>query len=517
MNNHLMDEISLCFTSSEINLVRCGYSCLLRYLDGHGMSIDGWTMSEARSALAYHLLFGMCTAQRGTRCKQTASPLGKHATMATISNIVTTLCQNSQIRPCDLRFMSNAVGLVVPCASTFSDMSSRLQKTFVPDHESDRGFDLHSFFSVLDKTAKVDLYRWCSDHGLYPFGSAHVVKELLLKHVMSAACFEQAPPLRAAACRDVTDQHITTFPDANKRAFLLSVLCLNPHCSLDTITTIFRMTTGQQLSGHSRASVVEKLRLHIFTLRRGRAVYHSVLRASYAKKEFTLMSRIRNAWPQIAEPVVMAENRSLFEKTIITKSTCRDVCAACSVKYTADGFTDVSSSELDLSPLGVPDDWPSSYSSFNNWGPLSNLAIDARGVLSHMEQEARLRLCRTCALQIDASRAPKFAVANYLYFGDIPDVLRDLSVVEENMIALCRARCILVQLRTMRGGANSQRAYRGHAIFHQQDTTKVFSLVPPDIEDILSPICVLFIGSTRPSVKWIRENAKPLVVRANRV
>ena len=108
-------------------------------------------------------------------------------------------------------------------------------------------------------------------------------------------------------------------------------------------------------------------------------------------------------------------------------------------------------------------------------------------------------------------------MANYLYFGDVPDVLRDLSVVEENMIALCRARCILVQLRTMRGGANSQRAYRGHTIFHQQDTTKVFSLVPPDIEDILSPICVLFIGSTRPSVKWIRENAKPLVVRANRV
>jgi hypothetical protein len=67
--------------------------------------------------------------------------------------------------------------------------------------------------------------------------------------------FEQAPPLCAVACRDITEQHITTFPDADKRAFLLSVLCLNPHCLLDTITTIFQMATGQQLSGHPRASV----------------------------------------------------------------------------------------------------------------------------------------------------------------------------------------------------------------------------------------------------------------------
>jgi hypothetical protein len=193
VNNHLTDEILLCFTSSEINLVCCDYPCLLWYLDGHGLSIDGWTMSEAWSALAYHLLFRMCTAQRGTHCKQTASPLGKHATTAAISNIVTTLCQSSQIRPGDLRFMSNAVGLAVPCASTFSDtVSSWLQNSLVTNHESDRGFDLDGFFSVLDKTAKVDLYRWCSDHGLYLFGSTRVVKELLLKHVISTACFEPA-------------------------------------------------------------------------------------------------------------------------------------------------------------------------------------------------------------------------------------------------------------------------------------------------------------------------------------
>ncbi|KAF8344829.1 hypothetical protein F5887DRAFT_839825, partial [Amanita rubescens] len=86
------------------------------------------------------------------------------------------------------------------------------------------------------------------------------------------------------------------------------------------------------------------------------------------------------------------------------------------------------------------------------------------------------------------------------------------------MIALCRARCIMVQLKTMRGGnsgQNAQRAYRGHTIFHQQDVGQFATLLPPSIEDILTPICVLFIGAHKPSLDWIRQHAKPLVVRAN--
>ena len=257
------------------------------------------------------------------------------------------------------------------------------------------------------------------------------------------------------------------------------------------------------------------LHLHIYTLKRGRAIYHSILWALYAKDEFTLLSGIRNTWPQIADNPLKEETKSLFKKTIITHSSIHDICVACSVKYTSNGFMDVLPLDLDLSLLRAPDDRLSCYTSVNDFGLLSDLIIDDRGNLSHGEHEACLQLCHPCAWQIEASRAPKFALANYLYFGDVPDVLCDLSIVEENMIVLCHARCILIQLKTMRGGGNTQHAYRGHAIFHQQDTTKVISLVPPSIEDILTPFAFLFIGSARPSVKWIRENAKPLVVRAN--
>ncbi|KAK2462432.1 hypothetical protein APHAL10511_005566 [Amanita phalloides] len=40
-------------------------------------------------------------------------------------------------------------------------------------------------------------------------------------------------------------------------------------------------------------------------------------------------------------------------------------------------------------------------------------------------------------------------------------------------------------------------------------------MLPPSIEDILAPICVLFIGASCPTMNWIRDHAKPLIVCAN--
>ena len=63
--------------------------------------------------------------------------------------------------------------------------------------------------------------------------------------------------------------------------------------------------------------------------------------------------------------------------------------------------------------------------------------------------------------------------------------------------------------------SHAQRAFRGHTIFHQQEVGKIATLLPPSIEDILSHICVLFIGPKKPNDDWIWQHAKPLVVRAH--
>ncbi|KAJ7131268.1 hypothetical protein C8R44DRAFT_613323, partial [Mycena epipterygia] len=87
------------------------------------------------------------------------------------------------------------------------------------------------------------------------------------------------------------------------------------------------------------------------------------------------------------------------------------------------------------------------------------------------------------------------------------------------MIARCRAKCWIIQLRELDDSEfrGVQRGFKGHVIVYPQRPSAIAATLPPSIEDITTPICVVFVGSRPPSIEWIRANAKPLVVRKERV
>ena len=58
---------------------------------------------------------------------------------------------------------------------------------------------------------------------------------------------------------------------------------------------------------------------------------------------------------------------------------------------------------------------------------------------------------------------------------------------------------------------------RGHVIVHPQHPDIVVELLPPLINDIIAPICVIYTGSNAPTAEWLRKKAKPLLVRADKV
>jgi hypothetical protein len=41
--------------------------------------------------------------------------------------------------------------------------------------------------------------------------------------------------------------------------------------------------------------------------------------------------------------------------------------------------------------------------------------------------------------------------------------------------------------------------------------------LPPSVEEITAPVCILFVGSSPPTPEWLHEHAKPLAVNAKRV
>jgi hypothetical protein len=148
-------------------------------------------------------------------------------------------------------------------------------------------------------------------------------------------------------------------------------------------------------------------------------------------------------------------------------------------------------------------------------GPLEGVLVDPSGVSVNSEGTFELSLCTTCARCLGRNKVPPLSMANLGFLGQVPNELRDLTPVEESMIARCRAKCWVVQLREENQDLSlpdTQRGMKGHIIVYPQQPDKLLSVLPPSIDDVMTPICMSFVGSTPPSKQWLQEKAKPLVV-----
>ncbi|KAG2152916.1 hypothetical protein DEU56DRAFT_727287, partial [Suillus clintonianus] len=88
------------------------------------------------------------------------------------------------------------------------------------------------------------------------------------------------------------------------------------------------------------------------------------------------------------------------------------------------------------------------------------------------------------------------------------------------MIARSRAKCWIVQLKEENQDLQlptSQRGIKGHIIIYPQRPEGIAAVLPPTVEDIVTPICVVFVGSSPPSRAWLQEKAKPLIARREKV
>ncbi|KAG1848266.1 hypothetical protein F4604DRAFT_1813097, partial [Suillus subluteus] len=109
--------------------------------------------------------------------------------------------------------------------------------------------------------------------------------------------------------------------------------------------------------------------------------------------------------------------------------------------------------------------------------PLHDLMVDPAGVRQSDTGKFQLLLCGLCRKKLNKGKRPALSLVNRTFLGDVPDELKDLTVVEEAMIARCRAKCWIVQLKE-----------------ENQD----LQLSPP-VADIITPICVIFVGSCPPT------------------
>jgi hypothetical protein len=153
-------------------------------------------------------------------------------------------------------------------------------------------------------------------------------------------------------------------------------------------------------------------------------------------------------------------------------------------------------------------------------GPLRDLLVDPDGVSFPDSGGPTLSLCTTCHSCLKRNKLPPLSLANRNFLGPVPEELKNLTVIEEAMIARCRSKCWIIQLKEENQDlvlASTQRGVKGHIIIYPQQPSQLALTLPPAVEDIVSPVCVLFVGASPPTTQWLREHAKPLAVNTNRV
>ncbi|KAJ7866259.1 hypothetical protein B0H14DRAFT_2573529 [Mycena olivaceomarginata] len=88
-------------------------------------------------------------------------------------------------------------------------------------------------------------------------------------------------------------------------------------------------------------------------------------------------------------------------------------------------------------------------------------------------------------------KLPALALANRTFLGSGPDELKDLTAIEEAMIARCRSKCWIIQLKEENQDLvlqNTQHSIKGHIIIYPQQPYKLAAILPPVIKDITSPV-----------------------------
>ncbi|KAG2361132.1 hypothetical protein BDR07DRAFT_1187213, partial [Suillus spraguei] len=88
------------------------------------------------------------------------------------------------------------------------------------------------------------------------------------------------------------------------------------------------------------------------------------------------------------------------------------------------------------------------------------------------------------------------------------------------MITRCRAKCWIVQLKEENQDlqlSTNQCRIKGHIIVYPQCPQGIANVLPPSVADIITPICIIFVGSCPPSCAWLEEKAKPLIARREKI
>ena len=406
---------------------------------------------------------------------------------------------------------------------------------------------LQDIFTQLEKMSKSSLMSVAHSHGsdCNTKNSVEELKDWIVNHFVHGRCMRQAD-LDESTTATSSNSDVNACGDAVTAFFAPTGIPAQPE-----LFHLFAVSEGiEKIQLRAARRLLSALGLpfdpadNVPRLRRTlKAWLKTTLKgklrdadAADGVNDLESMVATRLDWPQTVTDSVKQKVRCLFREVTSKDALASVTCASCGLHTLEKESKIIELADIDLRNLTRPDVFTgeASLSPQQRWldadvlpppmpfssGPLKDVLVDPSGVSICDGQATNLVLCKECLSALNRDEIPSLALANRLYIGPVPPELQDLTVVEEAMIARCRAQCWVVQLKEDSQDivvTTSQHGMKGHVIIYPQNPSAVAESLPPSLDEITAPICVIFVGASQPSEEWIREKAKPLAVRGTKV
>jgi len=335
------------------------------------------------------------------------------------------------------------------------------------DNSIDPFGDLFVGFENMPKPALMTIMdRHCILTGQRKHLSRDDMQAAIISHIADGHCVRSTPESRIAhligskkIVPDVnSDIEISTIPTCEE---FVCYVGMSPNISdIDTrVRTLtfmcdslarkpmLRLLRDQNIEHVSTASL-KGLR---FSLKK----YINVLKKSNRDVPFEARATRRHTksiaaqWPSAVPQALKDQLIANFREETSSDYLKTYVCASCSESDYDFNKIEVEKSELDLSVLQVP---PGHQSAMHSMAHLDitlksqGILVDSRGICTS-KSSTLLTLCKECHSHLRRGKIPPLSMANDVIIGEVPRELCDLTIVEEAMIARCRSKCWVLQLK----------------------------------------------------------------------
>ena len=404
--------------------------------------------------------------------------------------------------------------------------------------------DVSSLLDDLLTLPDYVLFAVAEDHGIALVDrSRSFLLDVLSAHLATAACARRLCGDGGHACQVVRDEMAAdgNVVSADADVFEIQLLRhLVKRVKLRGLRSLCRTHGVSFLSTDRPGSLRRKLGTYISNLGKSKQVRRAKVQArrqSAAVKESDArrraFDRIRQSWPSQLSSSANEELVRGFRRETNSERLRSFQCASCTASCPEPerhvfSFADVPPDlfrcpELLRPYLNHAAELP------HLSGEYADLLLSPSSLTYKHNQPDSVSFCVDCASSVRRGKCPPLAVANLNFLGSLSPELRDLTFIEEQIIALCRAKCTIVHLKDSserehpseepdkRHSPNDQRGFKGHIIVYPQRPGEVVSILPPPVKDIISPVCVIFVGAKVPTLEWLRKKAKPLLVRREKV